>query len=131
MIQNLLQTKDLTTLCGDIYNALSDRQIAVKTMWYMHEKCIMKIPRRIPIRDGVLLIIFWRTTSCLEIKYQSVLGKLFGQLLLDKIDCHKFSDLESLVRYVSNKIHGYYHCRTSLKKLVSQRMCLSNTIEKT
>jgi hypothetical protein len=111
----MLQPDVLLTLCGEISNTLLERHIPVATMVYMHGKCLMKIPRRIPICYGILLIEFWRETSCLEIKHQSIFGKFFGQLLLDKIDCQSFSDLDELVKFVSDKVGDYYHCQTILK----------------
>jgi len=100
--------QDLTTLGGDIYNALSERHIVCRTMLYSQGKWTMKIPKKIPIRDGILKVTYYNANCSIEIMWHSVFGVWIKSKILDTIDCLVFSDYEHLVREVCDKIESFY-----------------------
>jgi hypothetical protein len=101
---HILNKDELGLLGFEIYNELVDRHIVVKTMWCKKAKFIMKIPRNIPIWDGLLFIEFDNISSQLLIKHGSLFGVFFGETLLEQIKCSEFSDLHELVNTICDKI---------------------------
>ena len=109
-----MEKTELLTIGGDIYNALSKRRFNCKTMLYTQGKWILKIPRKIPIRDGVLRITYYDANSLLEISWHSVFGVWFKNVILDTIDCTSYADLDQLICEVCNKIEHYYFNKKNL-----------------
>jgi hypothetical protein len=104
----MLNKDELGPLGGEIYNELAERHIVVKTMWYTKTKFIMKIPRNVPIWDGLLFIEFDRISSQLLIKRRSLFGVFFGETLLEQIKCSEFDDLHKLINIICDKIVLFY-----------------------
>jgi hypothetical protein len=114
----MLKPDNISTLEFEIYNKLSDKRITVKTMLLSAEISFLKIPRRIPFWDGVLIVMFHRKTCLIEIKHQSVFGSFFGEQILDNIDCLEFESLNMLVDCVCDKIYNFYHCSGKPKSFI-------------
>ncbi|MDR0608537.1 MAG: hypothetical protein LBG58_00315 [Planctomycetaceae bacterium] len=114
----MLKLNDISALEFEIYNKLSDKRITVKTMLLSAGISFLKIPRKIPLWDGVLMVVFHRKTSLIEIKHQSVFGSFFGEQVLDNIDCLEFESLNMLVDCICEKIYNFYHCSGKPKSFI-------------
>ena len=108
----MLNKDKLKTIGGDIYNELSDRKIMVKTVWYFPGKIVMKIPLRMPIRDGIIFIEIPNDYSNLILIHQSFWGSFFGKRILAHVEIEHYNDLNSIVTYVCDIVEASFHKRT-------------------
>jgi hypothetical protein len=100
---------DRITLGGDIMNMIIKRKLHPSGMIYENGGWTIKIPKKVPLFYGIIVLSFRSHTGIIEIWKRSIWGSWFSNELLDSIDCRNQENSTKNINNICNIIEQY--CR--------------------